>query len=143
MADLTEFLLARIDEDEAAARAAVAGPWRYNPSRQWHDPIGSSGQRSGEEFVGAGPLDATVCVAATGPADDPQSMADAAHIARWHPAHVLAECSTKRALVAIHGRPHRCPNHLQTDDEPCESLRLLARPYASRPGFAPGWWVLD
>lgn len=98
--DLVEFLTARLDEDEAAAKAATAGPWRYNPRKAWHLPPPSFGVLSAaEEFVAAGPVERPVCVAATGMADDPQSMRDAAHIARHDPARVLADVAAKRDTV--------------------------------------------
>jgi hypothetical protein len=85
-----------LDEVERIAQAATPGPWRYSPTKQWltHEDPGVRKMLAwmgaeGEEFVGAGPLDTPVCVAGTGPADDPQSMADAAFIAGWDPATVL------------------------------------------------------
>jgi hypothetical protein len=78
-------LSAAADLLDALAAAAMPGPWRYNPRKQWHVPEDLPRRRNGEEFVGAGPLDATVCVAATGPADEPQSMADARYIAAMNP----------------------------------------------------------
>ncbi|MEU6595061.1 hypothetical protein ABZ923_38690 [Streptomyces sp. NPDC046881] len=61
--------------------AASEGAWWYDPEKMWNDP----GLHFGEEFVAAGPVDRPVCVAATGPADEPQSMADAAYIACLDP----------------------------------------------------------
>ncbi|MFF0092764.1 hypothetical protein ACFYSF_22765 [Streptomyces canus] len=61
--------------------SATGGAWWYDPEKMWNDP----GLHFGEEFVAAGPVDRPVCVAATGPADHPQSMADAAYIASVNP----------------------------------------------------------
>jgi hypothetical protein len=61
--------------------AATEGGWWYDPEKMWNDP----GLHFGEEFVAAGPVGRPVCVAGTGPADDPQSMADAAYIACLDP----------------------------------------------------------
>jgi hypothetical protein len=60
---------------------ATAGDWRYNRAKAWNTPD----LRFSEEFVAAGPADRPVCVAATGPADDPQAMSDAAYIATVGP----------------------------------------------------------
>jgi hypothetical protein len=147
---LVEFLLARLDEDEAAARASTPGPWRYNPQKEWHTDLDAlraarAGlpQAGGEEFVGAGPITATVGVAATGPADHPQSIADAAHIARHDPARVLAEVAAKRLILEYappkaHGtfddgwRRGQMAFHAHT-------LRLLALPYAGHPDWREEW----
>lgn len=62
--------------------AATSAPWSYDPDKMWNLP----GMHYGEEFVGhRREGERTVCVAGTGPADDPQSMADAAWIALMHP----------------------------------------------------------
>lgn len=107
MSDLTEFLLARIAEDEAVARAASHGPWLHNPRKEWFtDPdklrAARAGirQSGGEEHVSAG--EGAIGVAATGPTDEPRSMADADHIARHNPIRVLAECEAKRRIIAFH-----------------------------------------
>ncbi|MGY3199798.1 hypothetical protein [Streptomyces sp. TE5632] len=65
----------------ALVNGATGGSWRYRPENQWTDP----GLRYGEEFVAAGPAGRPVCVASTGPAGDPQSMADASYIATVDP----------------------------------------------------------
>jgi hypothetical protein len=111
--DLVEFLEQRIREDEQLARMATPGPWRYNPGKQWFTDLdklraarAGIPMSGGEEFVGAGPDDGdnatTIGVAATGPADDPQSMTNADFIARWDPARVLAECEARRFIINMH-----------------------------------------
>jgi hypothetical protein len=75
---------------------------------------------------------------------------DVLHIARWDPARVLAECESKRRLIALHiGADdwHACPDVDGTDerfgqdvrDRWCPTLRLLALPYADRPGYQETW----
>jgi hypothetical protein len=98
MDDLVAFLEARLAEDAAAAEGVTAGPWRYNPDKMWNLP----GQHFGEEFIAAGPLDRPICVAATGDADDPQSMTDAAFIARHDPARTLREVAALRRVVEMY-----------------------------------------
>lgn len=101
MTTLIEFLTARLAEDEATARAATAGPWRYNPGkhyrREWTVEF--------EESVFAGPTgDSATSIALTGESDDLQSMADAAHIAHHDPARVLREVAAKRRIMERHSR---------------------------------------
>jgi hypothetical protein len=106
MSDLVSGLLAKLDSLERLAQAATAGPWRYNPGKEWHEPTALAfppGWRPrGEEFVGAGPLESTVGVAATGPADHPQSMADAAFIAANGPDAVLRLCRAHRDIIEMY-----------------------------------------
>jgi hypothetical protein len=143
--DLVEWLQARFDEVERVARAATAGPWRYNPKKAWHLPADLPTRRNGEEFVGAGPLDATIGVAATGPADHPQSMADAQFIALWDPARVLAEVDAKRRLLAEHpcGDDGFCGDGIGLVGckwaWPCPTVRLIALPDADQPGYRDEW----
>lgn len=95
MHDLIEFLRARLDEDEQAARAATPGPWFYDSE---------SKPQYGTHFVKAGPLkhdhpatgatwQATAVSAATDAAED------AHHIARHDPARVLADVDAKRRII--------------------------------------------
>ena len=156
MSDLTDWLREQIAADETAARAASQGPWRYNPSREWHtDSERLTAARAGrlvpggKEFVCAGPRVDEIGVASTGASDDPQSMADAAHIARWDPTRVLAECAAKRRLLSRHEEDrHRagwCSNcYTPTGDHrlwPCHVVLALAQSYADQPGFDPAWRI--
>lgn len=101
--ELVVRLQATLDEIERLAKAATPGPWRYNPRKEWHEPTALAFppelRPPGEEFVGAGPLDATVGVAATGPTDHPQSMADAAFIAANDPQSVLRLVRSHRDIL--------------------------------------------
>ncbi|MGZ4621477.1 MAG: DUF6221 family protein [Blastococcus sp.] len=131
MSDLATWLLRCIEDDERVAREATAGPWRYNPRKEWHTDLAMLARAragrltfDGEEFVGAGPEDETTCVAATGPSDEPQSMADAAHIARWDPARVLAECAAKRRIVEIESRWRRTKDIVVTSSGPDYDARM-------------------
>ena len=150
MDDLTVWLNEQIDEDERVARLATPGPWRYNPATAWHTPENLPELLDGAEFVGAGPADATIGVAATGPADHPQSMADALFIARHDPTTALAETAAKRRILAEHspdgvGMCRTCAVELKDGHDrgkvewPCLTVRLLALPSASRPGYRDEW----
>ena len=167
---LTEFLLARIAEDEEAARAATPGPWKWDNDEFVDAPRDTCKHRS--EWTDHGPNLVTVSGKQRKAADgeewfDPDdvvisatgydassvnvSTADAAHIARWDPARVLAESEAKRRIVEVH-KPYRriyglgcenClqPRHVSADVPgwPCESLRLLAAVYADHPDYDPAW----
>lgn len=161
MDDLVAWLGVQLDEDERLASKATAGPWRYNYRKQWHGDTGHPlfPRGPGEEYVATGPLDAPVCVAATGPADDAQAMTDAAYIAQWHPGRVLAEVEAKRALLALHAVRTSiwwpdveacevevcviCSGEVGEPDNdveaPCPTVRALALPYRDRPGWKPEW----
>jgi hypothetical protein len=85
---LAAFILERITADEAVARAATPGRWKLWAMSVMTDQDGTSN------------VDTAVAVAQTGllVAGHPRTF-DAAHIARWYPARVLAECQAKRQLV--------------------------------------------
>ena len=66
------------------------------------------------------------------------------------PARVLAECEAKRRIIDEHPKTDRydesiafcltCENgHARPGAYPCYTLRLLALPYADRPGFREEW----
>lgn len=80
---ITEFLLARIAEDEAVARAAAWVPDPDEPDDDYDNPWakdhGEFASRGGAKFT---------------------------HILRNDPARVLAECAAKRAIVELYER-HR------------------------------------
>lgn len=117
--ELVAWLRAQLDADERAASAATPGPWGYDPRTEFPMPGGEK-----LEFVHAGVVPDLRGIAATGPSNDVQSMADAGHIARHDPEHVRADVAAKRALV---------------DRGDGEVIRLLAQGYRDRPGFQPGW----
>jgi len=73
------------------------------------------------------------------------TRSDARHAANWDPARVLREIDAKRQLLALHA-----PGEMEYVDGdvcmacdvrepepfyPCKTLRLLALPYADRPGY--------
>lgn len=131
--EITEFLLARIAEDEQAARAATAGPWEVRP--YWF----TSGDRSWSAVPEV--------------IDEDIDAHDAEHIARWDPARVLAECETKRQVV---GRAQLLDEQAASIDPADVRLRasfegqavawavavmMLALPYADHPDYRPEWKV--
>lgn len=80
------------------------------------------------------------------------------HMAAHDPDRVLREIDAKRQLVKLHGRAtlragggaqyfdtttvcRSCEPSYQFPEQswPCQTLRLLALPYADRPGYRDGW----
>lgn len=135
--ELHEFLAARLDEDEQAARQASPGPW------QWE---GDFAERGDDEVTLVASNDENVLWAHGVHTDGYIRVReqDAEHIARHDPARVLREVEAKRALVDL------------WDDEPAwemsgyeehagfsaglgRALRLLAVVYADHPDYDPSW----
>lgn len=119
---LTEFLLARIAEDEGVARrasGALAFTQDY-PRKAWIESA------SGERVV---EFDERRLVAA-----DQATLALCEQMARWLPGRVLAECEAKRRIMDLHN-----PCGHWTAGNPCEELCALASPYADHPDFDPEW----
>ncbi|MDA8439376.1 MAG: DUF6221 family protein [Propionibacterium sp.] len=154
MSDLTEFLLARIAEDEAVAEgAALDVGW---------DGFGESRIRSGQRWVARYH---EVCRPRPLPDEAPaeafkrMTIADcgalglgpARHIARHDPARVLAECEAKRRIVAGLRESERLYDELCDEDSDqrweylfrSEALtfaaKSLALPYADHPDFRGEW----
>lgn len=93
-------------------------------------------------------------------------IAEAEHIAHWDPARVLREVEAKRLIIALHVGDHDCvimvrgtypsdwpaggafgapgqpwshPSVEHHEGGPCETLRLLALPYADHPSYRQEW----
>lgn len=129
MTTLTEFLLARIAEDEVVARAGgsiTTLDWEF--------------ANDAEPSIGCiGMTIASVEQPALGP-----------HIARHDPARVLAECAAKRQIVELH---HRVRDLIEMENLkrgptwgcvcyggwPCATIRALATVYADHPDFRAEW----
>jgi hypothetical protein len=135
--DLAQFLRDRLDEDEQTARATewCAGTKTFNgwDAHRVDDDEWEVRSRGAQIVRDVGPE-------------------FAAHIARHDPARVLAEVEAKRRIVECHeswvagngdticgrcGREHidgRPGGHF-----PCQTLRLLALPYADHPDYRQEW----
>lgn len=111
MSGLTDFLLARIAEDEAVAQAATTGPWRWDGAFEGDPGYATQWGHEGPDLVSAatsehagieGPAD--VVLMSWGHDADGLSVTrqDGDHIARHDPARVLAECEAKRRIVEMH-----------------------------------------
>jgi hypothetical protein len=143
--DLVQWLGQQLDEDERIARAArprpgdqTAGEWvayPHRPTSPTDDPsrnvhLVGSREPDGREWV----------VAETGQADRAPTVAE--FIAAHDPARVLREIDAKRKIIAEHdvySRPLGERMDCQSYDFPCTTLRLLALPYADRPGYREEW----
>jgi len=110
---LTDFLLARIAEDEVAIRRASMFPprWVARP-----DDVGQP--------IIAGSFRVATCA---------ESVMD--HIARHDPARVLAECEAKRAVVGLHPEMLGWCQGCAHESYPCRTLLALALPYADHPDY--------
>ena len=123
MDDLVRWLSAQLDEDERIARA-VHGPVDGPLGKTWWTP---------EE------VKTRLC-------DDQIHMSDAQHIAAWDPARVLREIEAKQRILVEHRQtqPRWCavcdvPGDYQGREYACTTVRLLALPYADRPGYREEW----
>jgi len=144
---LTEFLLARIAEDESTARTASASPWKWT-SRDDN----AYGMPNVSWTLQAADRDVTELDAA-----DPYALrldvepGDRNHIARHDPARVLAECAAKRRVVQWGGMALASSDATSDDGSPAAErvhgygtayeavLSLLAVPYDSHPDYDEAW----
>ena len=98
---LTEFLLARIAEDEQIARAATDGVWSW-VSDGYYDANAQSEFLTLETSEDVGEY-GTVVIGSWSAYSDGDglevSMSDRLHIVGWQPSRVLAECEAKRRIV--------------------------------------------
>ena len=124
MSALVEFLTARYDEDEQAARSASPGPWHLNAE--------------GDEVMAVDDIMVAGAFALSGN----QQRATAAHIARHDPARVLREVSAKRRIVYLAAQlPKLTAVNLFDNDKDAwaETLKQLALPYADHPDYREEW----
>jgi hypothetical protein len=153
MSSLVEFLKERIDEDEAAAQSCLSG-LGLRPAT-WAN-IGRPGGK-GATQVRTDPPNRYGTTFPVARAADPEAN----HIARHDPARVLADCTARRRIIELHHDwTHTwedgevtvgCAHCTWTgndgmdypSDGPCETLRLLAAPYADHADFDPGWGITE
>ena len=148
---LTEFLLARIAEDEAVARAADVPHWRPGDGNVSEGGLyglegdGSDDQKGWAiawfELGETNPPRADGRPGISGANWQRHAHENSVHAARHDPARVLAECEAKRQIVELHsaepGFPDFCGHDLR--ELPCSTLRLLALPYADHQDYMPEW----
>jgi hypothetical protein len=125
--------MAQLDEDERMALAATGGAWR------WTDP---GGRIKLALVAGVWPSEVTIVPSAR--PDVYPSHLDAGHIVRWDPNRVLAEVELGRAEVEAKRRIlDWALMWMGRDCAPwnADCIRLLAQPYAGRPGWREEWAV--
>lgn len=106
--DLAARILTRIEADEQAARAGTPGPWEWQPEEDtgtdqgsWLTTVPMIGPLPGPEWQHS-----RYETVLSGWGHDWCGLhvkdADAAHIATWDPARVLATCAALRQIVERH-----------------------------------------
>ena len=120
---ITEFLEARIAEDEADAKAADGGRWLPEDK-------GVSFEFYGDEFPG-GEAQARLVA---------DTRANMNHIANYSPARVLAECAAKRAIIEQSGNYSPELEHGDNGEWAFDvTLRALVSAYADHPDYQQEW----
>jgi len=134
-ADLAGFLRARLDDDAEKAHAAIC-----DGAARWHTEL----DRVVDGYAVADEHGQPVAYNEGSP-----SIGQAAHIAEHDPRRVLAEVDAKQRIMKRHF-PRRAPNwdypgHIGYEcaqcatEHPCQTLRLLALPFAAHPDYRPEW----
>jgi hypothetical protein len=145
MDDLVTWLRAQLDDDERVAKGASMlsrPPWTPRIT------CDQDGYVSGRITDDRG-------YAVVHVEDQTPASAEAEHIARWDPARVLAEVDAKRRILELHAPVNdydpngpvcsTCGEAGNPGDEtavvrwPCSTVRLVALPYADRPGYREEW----
>lgn len=137
MTDLAAFILARIAEDEEAARAATAGPWlAATPSgpkrrKQQYSVLGV------ESLRGQGEKGALAVFAGL----NQHRADDAEHAARHDPARMLAQCTALRAVVESYVEREEDSEAVRDPDywDVPIVLEHLASIWAEHPDYDPAW----
>lgn len=152
--DIVAFLTRSLDEDEQLARHAAH--IAHEGGTRW--VVGRARHVEGYEFVSIHTAPPSVIEVAGSGFDDSggiHGLVYAEHIVRHDPARVLADIAAKRAiladvipgvrslesdLAAEQGAP-RDEDPAVTYEDSNLLLRLLAAPYADRPGYNPAWTI--
>jgi hypothetical protein len=133
--DIVAFLNARLDEDEAAAQAAIdtgaLGDWEAVPVAELGGRRALS--QGSSVFAVMDPV--------------PEGRACAEHAARHDPARVLREVAAKRTVVALHtwtSNPSYCwscsgDHGADLTPAPCGTLRHTTAVYADHPDYDRRW----
>jgi hypothetical protein len=128
---ITEFLLARIAEDEATASAAAQYGARWHWDASFGDLCNDASCPYGMLVASNGaPADVDAVLMEVHGYDVHEAWMGADHIARHDPARVLAECAAKRAIVALGEF---------TEGSYWDALGALAAVHAGHPDYDPEW----
>jgi hypothetical protein len=133
--DLVTFLTARLDEDEAIAKAATeSAPAPWVPG----------GEDYGAPMVADATGDPLIYDEGT------PTVQESAHIARHDPARVLRDVAAKRATLKRHRlypvQPPICGtccggggDEVSSVPWPCPDVCAVATVYSDHPGYDPAW----
>jgi hypothetical protein len=130
MDDLVAWLRAQLDDDDRVARATSSGAWSVDPHIHYLEAEDVYWDVDGESGG---------WVAHVG------QRSDAEHGARWDPARVLAEVDAKRRIIDLSDKVRAWTDASAGATAGyaaallADTLRLLALPYADRPGYRPEW----
>ncbi len=127
---LVAFVSARLDEDEAAARAATPGPWvvGWGEEGEW---------RYGGHVASMGEEKRILLIMNTGYVRS-RHVETATHIARHDPARVLREVEAVRAVVAAYEKSVRVVGEgLSVSNR--RLVLAFAAVYGAHPDFRPEW----
>lgn len=139
--DLGSWLLQQIAEDERRAKAPpLASSWHRGDGSSEYFATHVVYPLDGDDLEDERKREALGIVT--------QHDEAAIHIDAWDPDRVLADCDAKRRIVEWH-REETLPDGVPTRTGlcdicmnwswPCDTLRLLALPYADRPGYMQEW----
>lgn len=123
MTTLTEFLLARIQEDHDVAYGGAPSPWQEGGT--WDGTF--DGAR--EVWARFGDLTAVCYYGGT-----------YGHVLRFDPTRILRDCEAKRRVVELHAKIADRDQH-DSSRRSHATLRALALPYADHPDFQEAWRV--
>ena len=128
---ITEFLEARIAEDESAARVcAEAFPAPWDVEDRGHSAQVTSGEPN---FPPVAEIDQRNESPGRWPGEHLE------HIARWDPARVMAECAAKRSLIGLLQSDSRDPHNAMRREWADEILRAFATVHADHPDYDVTW----
>lgn len=149
--DIIEFLNARLNEDEQAARAAI-DPNR--PGTHWHwvtnandtpVAVGDLAEAQQHQQVSLRTLEGSPSSVGPLPAvvlhGEEVHPGAGDHIARHDPDRVFREIEAKRGILADHHPVDPCDAHDPGTGltVPCATLRWLVSVYSDHPDCAPEW----
>lgn len=139
MSDLVEFLRARLDEDEAAARKAAALCSCHPPAMSWTFRDGNE-STDGRILVVDEPHPTLKRKIGRRWNGSYEGLFMAEHIVRHNPARVLAEVAAKRQIIVWHEVASESP---ELDRDAWQIMRQtllqLATPYADHPSYDERW----
>lgn len=151
-AELVEFLLACIAEDEQQARAAHPGGWSVREVVETYSDGSTHAFWGLDSSVAVGEFADTDVVRISydrdygTPEDAIDTRPSADHIAAWDPARVLAECDVKRQVVnvyralAVRQEADRVGSVQWHEAKAYETvLSQLGQVYSDRPGYRQEW----